>query len=424
MRTSRSILSLTCAFLIAALPQLLLAQEWTRYRGPNGSGLSDAETIPTRWSESSYNWKVELPGPGHSQPVFWGEKIFLTSALKEGAQRVVLCLRAKDGGVEWKKELEAATHPKHVRNTYASSTPAVDEERVYVVFSIPASYSIRAFDHGGKELWSRDLGPFKSQHGNGSSPIVFQELVVLGDEQDGESSILALDRKSGEVKWKVVRTTAEVAYGTPCILSEGGRSSLIFSSHAHGLTSIDPSSGAVNWEARVWDKRTVSSPVLAPGLVIGTCGSGGGGNFLAAVRPGGKGDVTKSHLAYKLPNAENQPKSIPYVPTPLVKGDLLFLWGDHGVLSCVEVSTGKLVWQERAGGEYSGSPVCVGERLFCISEDGEVVVAAAAREFKVLARNPLGEGSRSTPAVAGGRMYLRTYTHLFSVGGKRAGEVP
>jgi outer membrane protein assembly factor BamB len=151
---------------------------------------------------------------------------------------------------------------------------------------------------------------------------------------------------------------------------------------------------------------------VASGLVIGTCGSGGGGNYLVAVKPGGSGDVSNSHVAYKLT------KVMPYVPTPITNGDLLFLWGDKGVVTCVNAPTGETVWAERVGGNFFGSPIRVEDRLYCLSADGDCVVLTATSQFKVLARNPLGEGSHSTPTVAGGRLYLRTFSHLISIGGK------
>jgi outer membrane protein assembly factor BamB len=388
------------------------AQEWTRYRGPNGTGAGEAGGIPVRWGDTDYDWKVDLPGAGHSEPVIWGEKVFLTSALDEGAVRLALCLRSQDGGTEWTARFPSSTHGKHRRNSHASSTPAADKDRIYCVFSTPAAYTVRALDHAGKEIWVRDLGPFVSQHSDGASPILFEDKLILPNEQDGKSFVAALDRATGRVVWNVGRRTEEVAYGTPCIHAPpGGRPEIILSSHAHGISSLDPATGATNWEALVYDKRTVSSPVLAGGLAIGTCGSGGGGNFLVAVKLGGKGDVTATHVAYKLT------KSMPYVPTPLVMDDLLFCWGDGGVVSCVEAPTGKVLWQERVDGAFSGSPVRAGDRIYAMSEGGDVFVVAAKRTFELLARNPLGEGSHSTPAIAGGRIYFRTFGKLLAIGG-------
>ncbi|MGH7377723.1 MAG: PQQ-binding-like beta-propeller repeat protein, partial [Candidatus Methylomirabilales bacterium] len=404
--------------LAVLLGAVLPAQEWTRFRGPDGSGLSGATTIPAGWSESSCNWRVKLPGIGHSAPVLWGEKVFLTSAEGEGAERLVLCLRAADGSTAWARRYASKTFKKHQRNSYATSTPATDAERVYAVFSTPEAYHLRALDHTGGEVWSRDLGPYTSNHGDGASPVVFEDLVVLGNEQDGESFLIALDRKTGETRWKTSRATANTAYATPAVYREGDRPALLFSSQAHGVYSVDARTGEPIWEAKVFDKRAVSSPIFAGGLAIGTCGSGGGGSYAVGVRPGGKGDVAGSRVAWKLTRA------IPYVPSPIAKGDLLFLWGDMGIVTCAEISTGKVLWQNRVGGNYSGSPVCAGERIYCISDDGEAVVIAASREYKLLARNPLGEASRSTPAVAGGRMYLRTESHLISVGGRKPEGIP
>jgi outer membrane protein assembly factor BamB len=344
--------------------------------------------------------------------VIWGGRVFLTSSEDGGAERIVLGLNADTGDIEWTRRYESRSLEKNRLNSYASATPAVDREHLYVVFATPDSYMVRALDHSGEDVWKHDLGSFQAQHGAGASPILLRDLLVMPNEQDGRSFVVALERSTGEIRWKTERRSSKAAYGTPCVYREAdGREAILLSSQAHGLSSLDAVTGKPNWEATVFDKRTVSSPLCGKGLAIGTCGSGGGGNYLVAVRTGGEGDVTSSHAAYKLV------QSIPYVPCPIVLGDLLFLWNEKGIVTCVELQTGETVWRERVGGRYFGSPVCIRKRLFCMSEEGEVVVLAAAPEFEVLARNALGEGSRSTPAVAGGWMYLRTYTHLLRVGG-------
>lgn len=415
---------------LMALGQLALvghaaAQEWTRFRGPNGTGVSEATTVPAEWTEDDYNWKVELPGIGHSSPVAWGDKIFLSSAFEDTGQRIVLCTSAADGSVVWERRFDSTVHPKHARNSFASSTPAVDEKHVYVVWSTPEEYTLRAFDHDGRDAWQLDLGPFAGEHSCGTSPIVYQDRVILGGDQgrsngpndDVRSFLIAVDRLTGKTCWRTDRRTKHAAYSTPCVYqTEGQPAELIFNSGAHGISGIDPQTGATNWELAVFDKRSVSSPVVAAGLVFGTCGSGGGGNYVAAVRPGSAGRAgsgSPAELVYRID------ESAPYVPTLVARGDLVFLWGDKGVASCVRAATGQLVWRERVGGNYSGSPVWVGGRLYSIDDDGVVVVLAASEKFELVARNPLGEESRSTPAVAGGRMYLRTYSHLFSVGGRK-----
>ena len=400
--------------LILAVPlQQSSAQEWTRFRGPNGTGIAEAAPVPVQWTEDDYNWKVELPGVGHSSPVIWGDRIFLTSAISEDARRFVLCYRTTDGQLLWARDFGLAPHTKHQRNSFASSTPALDADHVYVTWTDPQRYTLMALDHHGNDVWNRDLGTFESQHSGGTSPIVYGELVVIGSDQDGQSSLVAVDRLTGRDRWRTPRRPSFVAYSTPCVYKPpGGSVELIFNSGSHGISGIDPKTGKTNWELAVFDKRSVSSPVLADGLLIGSCGSGAGGNYVVAVRPGNIERNIEPQLAYKID------RSAPYVPTPLAKGDLLFLWSDKGVVTCVRAASGTTLWQQRVGGNFSGSPVCVGDRLYCISDEGDVFVLAAAEKFELLGRNPLGEPSRATPAVAGGSMYLRTYSHLVSIGGK------
>jgi outer membrane protein assembly factor BamB len=393
------------------------AQDWTRFRGPNGTGVSEATTVPAQWAEKDINWRVELPGIGHSSPVLWGDRIFLTSAFEDTAIRLVLCLNAGDGQILWQRKYPSSMHTKHKFNSFASSTPCVDAEHVYCCWSTPEEYTLVALNHDGNEIWRKNLGPYVSQHSCGVSPVVYDDLVVLGNDQgdenhQGTSSLLAVDRHTGELRWKLDRRTATVAYSTPCVYQpQDGEAELIFNSESHGITSVDPTSGRVNWEINVFKKRSVSSPVIAAGLIFGSCGSGGGGNYVVAVRP--PSDKSSSpEIAYKVET------SAPYVPTPVALGNLLFLWSDNGIVSCIRAGTGETVWQKRVGGNYHGSPVCAGRRLYCLREDGEVTVVAADEKYELLGRNPLGEESRSTPAVADGRMYLRTCSHLVSVGGR------
>lgn len=408
--------TLVFVLLSGAFESSVAAQEWTRFRGPNGAGYAEAN-IPGEWSEKDYNWRAELPGIGHSCPVFWGDKIFLTSAFEDTCTRIVLCLDAADGKILWRREFTSTVHTKHKMNSYASCTPAVDAERVYVAWTAPEEYTLMALDHEGNDVWHRNLGPFVSQHSGGTSPIIYQDLVIIGNEQgdedkNGISFLAAFDRRTGEPRWQRARQTENVAYSTPCVFSQPGKpDELIFNSGAHGITSIDPQTGNVNWEIDVLDKRSVSSPVIAGGLIFATCGSGGGGNYVAAVRPPAKkGD--QPEIAYRVDD------SAPYVPTVVAKDDRIFLWSDAGVVSCLEASTGKQIWKKRVGGAYSGSPVIAGDKLVCMSMDGTAVVVAASDEYELLGKNSLGEESRSTPSIAGGRLYLRTYSHLISLGGK------
>jgi outer membrane protein assembly factor BamB len=425
---------LLCALALIAGGSPLVAQEWTRFRGPNGQGISDAKTIPVEWKKSDFNWKVELPAGGHSSPVLWGDKVFLTCADDaKTAERQVVCLQAADGKILWTRKYSSTFHRKHPLNSFASATPAVDEERVYVAWSTPEAYTLLALDHAGKELWQQKLGGFVSQHSCGTSPVVFEDLVILGNEQDdvdkvdmnmkGNSSLVALDRKTGEIRWQTPRRSDLVAYSTPCLYEpKGGPTQLIFNSKAHGMTSIDPHSGQVNWEISqvaggpLLTMRSVSSPVLTGEFITATCGQGNGGNYLVAIRPGDPKAGREPQRVYRV----EQKEGAPYVPTPIAKGNLLFLWGDGGIVSCLDSRSGKLIWTKRVGGNFYGSPVCVNDKLYAVSSKGQVVVLAASAKYDLLARNELDDICHSTPAVAGGRMYVRTYKHLFSVGGKDA----
>jgi outer membrane protein assembly factor BamB len=390
-------------------------QEWTRFRGPNGSGISAAKTIPTKWTEQDFNWKVPLPGAGHSSPVLWGDKIFLTTGDSQTNRLWVLCLSASQGRIMWQKAFPLSPYRKNANNSVASSSPAVDEQRVYVCWTVPERLTLMALDHAGNKVWDRDLGPYVGQHGSGVSPIVCEDQVILANEQDGPSFVIAVDAATGHTRWKTPRKATTAAYSTPCLYQpKDGKPALIFSSESHGIYAVEPASGKVLWElADAFDKRVVSSPVVAAGLIIGSCGSGGGGSYLVAVRPGESATTRKAELAFTIR------KSAPYVPTSVGVGNLLFLWGDDGTVTCVQAASGEVAWQERLGKHFFSSPVCVDGRLFCVSTTGEVVVLRASDRFELLARNPLSETTHSTPAVAGGRMYIHTTKHLISIGGRK-----
>jgi len=416
--------------LLAVLPIAIFAsrvegQEWTRFRGPNGSGVSHAKTIPANLTAADINWKVELPGVGHSSPVLWGEKIFVTSAGENEGGLNVLCLEAADGKVRWKKEFPLTPFAHHKFNSFASSTPAVTGSAVYVAWNEPEHYFLAALDHEGATLWQRDFGPYVSQHASGTSPIVVGDKVILGGEQDGqefvpgstrsgESFIVAVDAKTGATLWQTPRRSVVVAYSTPCVRDEkNGKQSLIFSSQAHGIYALDLETGKVLWEYdKAFDKRTVSSPLLAGDLILASCGVGGGGSYVTAIKPADATGSGTPELAWQLK------KTAPYVPTGVAVGDLAWLWSDGGILTCIHTPTGEVRFQERVGGNFFGSPVWVDGRLFCVSTSGEVNVVEASDKFHVLQKFPLEELCHSTPAVAGGRMYIRTEKHLVSLGGK------
>jgi len=414
MNRLRSVAAVLMLLLVPCVAGAADGDNWPRFRGPNGAGTSDATTIPARWTEKDYNWKVELPGGGHSSPVVWGDRIFVTSGMDDTGRRIILCLKAADGSCLWKREYESSVCKMNSYNSYASVTPAVDADYVFVSWAVPEKYTVVALDHAGREVWQRDLGPWVSQHGHGASPIVWGDLVIVPNDQDGKSFVVALDSKTGQTRWQTERKSGKAAYATPVLFGPADSPQVALGSTAEGMYGIDAKTGKPLWAvADVFPtpKRVVASLVEVGGLVLGQCGEGGISLHIVAVRPPAKAGG-KAEVAWKIA------KPPAYVPMAVAKGDLVFLWGDAGTVLCVRAAGGEEVWREKVGGNFFGSPVCVGGRLYCISTKGEVVVVAAAEKYELLGRNPLGEKSHATPAVAGGRMYLRTWSHLFSIGGK------
>ncbi|HVW02521.1 MAG TPA: PQQ-binding-like beta-propeller repeat protein [Planctomycetaceae bacterium] len=412
---SRSCRWLTGLLALCALTNAGFAQEWTRFRGPNGAGQSDAAGIPTEWTETDYAWKVALPGIGHSSPVIWGDQVFVTSADQKSGERYLVCVNANTGDVVWKKPFAGSTYQHHKQNALASSTPAVDEKHIYSAWAGPEEYVVIAHSHAGDEVWRKDLGPYISRHGFASSPIVHEGLVIITNDQEGSgSSVVAFDAANGKVKWTTPHKTLSgqnASYATPIVYEpKSGPEQLIVFSWAHGMQSLDPKSGKSNWEDAVFPKRPVGSPIIVKDLLIGNCGDGGGDNTVVALDIPARKNA-KPKVEYTLGKS-----TAPYVPTLVAAGDLVFLWGDKGIVTCIDAPSGKQHWRERVGGNYSGSPIRVQDRIYCMSAEGECVVLAASDKFQVLARNPLGEGSRATPAVADGRMFLRTESHLLAIG--------
>lgn len=388
---------------------------WDRFRGPNGSGLAQADSLPTSWTSADYKWRVKLPGLGYSSPVIWADRVFVTCCTPETPARTVCCLRASDGGLIWKQTFPAVAHSMHQFNTYAVTTPALDGQRLYLSWASPEQYVVLALDQQtGRELWRRELGPFVAEHGFGSSPMLCEEKVIIVGDQDppAESFVVALDRATGQIAWRTARRSVRTAYSTPCVYEPAdGPAQLILTSTAHGMTGIDPQTGRILWELPdVFDQRVVASPVVVGDLVIGSCGVGRQGTRLIAVRPGRPEKNRPPEIVYEVNG------SLPYVCTPVAFGGLLFLWNDQGVATCVDAQSGQLRWRERLGGTFFGSPVCVAGRLYCMSREGEMVVLKAADRYELLARFSLEEPTNATPAVAGGVMYLRTNSHLMAIG--------
>lgn len=385
------------------------AEEWNRFRGPNGSGYAVAPDLPVAWTEADYRWKAALPGTGISSPIVWGSKLFVTSA--DAEKRWLLCLDTETGKTVWSREFPFTVYKKHDVNSYATSTPTADEQHVYTLWQSPESSVLLALDHNGRDVWKHEFGGFLGGHGGGISPIVYDGMVIVANEQEGPSYLTALDTKTGQERWKLPRSTKRASYATPCIFARDNRpAEIIITEWKQGITGIDAKTGRKNWEVSVFGEsteRAVSSPIVAGDLVIGTCGFVTGNKHTVAIRPGDK----------SAPEVYRIERNVSYLPTSLVFGEWLFSWSELGIVSCYEVATGQQVWQQRIGGKFSSSPVCNGRALYNVNEDGVVIALAAGATFQELGRSELGEHCQSTPAIAQGKMFLRTASHVFAVGG-------
>jgi outer membrane protein assembly factor BamB len=410
-------LQLLALLLISSVSALhCSAQQWTRFRGPNGTGVNSGASIPSHWTDKDIHWSIELPGRGHSSPVIWANKIFVTSADLHAPKLHLSCINTGNGQPFWQKDFDLVPYPLHQYNTFATSTPTVDAKAVYLTWLTRGHYMLGAFDHSGQQVWVRDLGSFESQHGSGASPIVYNDMVFATKDPDGESFMIAVNAADGTTRWQTPLHGTRADYATPCLYQTGSDDPavLVFTSMDDGVLALDPATGHKAWQLdKVFSLRCVSSPVLASGVIVGSCGSGGGGNYVAAVRPPDKTSSHKPELAYTIR------KAAPYVPTSVAVGQWLFLWSEAGIVSCLEAPTGAVKWQERVGGNYFASPICIDGRLFGVSTTGQVVVLEASDTFHELARNTLPEGTQATPAVDGGRLYIRTFEHLISIGGSR-----
>jgi outer membrane protein assembly factor BamB len=398
------------------------ANNWPRFRGANGQGISTDKAIPSKWSAEDYRWKVTLPGGGHSSPVVWGDKVFVTCADDRTLKGILLCLRAADGGESWRKETSLDKVRMNALNNYATATPALDAEHVYVFWPGVEETTLTALTQEGREVWAAKLPGNRTQHGMGSSPVVVGDYVILTREQDQKtggtipSACLALDRRNGHVQWRYEHPkNANASYSTPSVYRDPqGREALVFTGNLHGIAALDPATGKLLWQTpAALPARVVSSPVLAGEIILGTCGEGGRGVRLAAIRPPEAGSSEVKEV-YGLNSAV-----VPYVPTSVVHEEFFFGFHDGGVVSCFRMATGEVLWSQKPAGRFFGSPVCVDGKLYCITVDGDVVVLKAGPAYELLAVNPLGEKSHATPAVADGRMFLRTLSHLTCVGGAK-----
>jgi outer membrane protein assembly factor BamB len=417
----RSCSWLLCAALFGSHLLSADAENWPRFRGPTGQGISSETGLPTEWSaEENIAWKTPIPGEGWSSPSVFDDRIFVTSATDEGKSCHVICVDRKSGEIVWDKEVFTQV-PKHKRedNSYATPTPVTDGKHVYAVFS---SGGIAALTIDGEVVWTNDDIEFFSQHGLGASPILYENLLIMpfDGSSEGEDSLigfkkpwdgavlLALNKDMGKEVWRGSRGMSRLAHVTPNILKEGSSAQLI-SAAGDAIQGHDPKTGELIWTVYSRGEGVTPSIVLAEGLIY-TC-SGFEEPTIRVVKPGGKGDVTETHIAWE------QKQGVPSLSSLLYVAPYIYAVTDAGIVNCFDAKTGEEVWQKRIGGKHAASPIYADGKIYFLTDlDGETVVIKPGDKYEELARNLLGEACKASIAVSQGNLFIRSDKHLFCIG--------
>jgi outer membrane protein assembly factor BamB len=417
--------------LLLTLP-CLMAQagaDWPQFRGSGGDGHSDARDLPLVWSETqNVVWKTAIHDRGWSSPVVFGNQIWLTTATRDGRNLHALCVDRESGRIIRDLKLFEVAQPQyaHPFNTYASPTPVIEAGRVYLTFGSPGTACIDTKSF--RALWERRDIECNHFRGAGSSPIIFQNLLIMHFDGSDHQFVIALDKRTGRTVWQTKRSidfqdiepdgkiAAEgdyrKAFATPHVARINNRWELI-SLGAKAAYAYDPFTGKELWRVEERAQHSASTrPVIGHGMIFYPTGFSTGQLF--AVRIGGAGLITDTHVAWRVKRGVSNKPSI------LLIGDLIFMIGDTGIASCVEAKTGEIVWQKRIGGEYSASPVYADNKIWLFSEDGKTTVIKPGRTFELLAENQLDEGFLASPAIAGRAFFLRTRTHLYRIEKKSA----
>lgn len=422
MRMRDRLFTLSLSLLTASIASA--DENWTQFRGSGAQGHSEAKGLPTEWSEeSNIVWKTPIDGKAWSSPVVWGDRIWVTNANSKGTSLSVLCLNKKTGKNIYDQELCTVKDPQfcHAFNSYASPTPILEEGLVYLTFGSPYTACLEA--ESGKVVWERKDFVCDHFRGSGSSPVIYKNLLILHFDGADHQFVVAMDKKTGDTVWKTTRSVdykdldtagkpkrngdMRKAFGTPLIVKAEGKDILV-GAGAMALYGYDPMSGKELWRVdTIGTHSTACRPVAGHGLVFATMGFSKG--LLIAVRPDGRGEVTKSHVAWKYS------KAAPKKPSLLLDGDLVFMIDDGGIAACIEAKTGNEIWKERIGGNFSASPILADGNIYLFDEDGQGTVIEAARKFKLVARNGLDAGCMGSPAVSGDLLIVRTKKALYGI---------
>ncbi len=403
---------LVLAAIIWAIGAVTKAAEgdWPWWRGPALDGIARA-SAPTKWSATeNVAWVADVPGRGHSSPVVCGEHVFLTSADEQAGTQSLVAFARKSGKKLWVTAAHQQTLPKkHPKNSHASATLACDGERVYAAFVSGGALHVTAVRLNGAIDWQRPVGTFRSEHGYACSPVLYKSLVIVNGDSLQGSFLAALERRTGEVAWKIDRPSIgrHGNYATPVVAYVSGKDQLLL----HGMsetTSYDPATGKQFWRCDGPAEVAACTPAASDSLVFSSAGFPE--KELLAIRADGTGDVTQTHVVWRTK------QGVTYVPSPLYHEGRLYIVNDGGVATCFDAKTGKQIWQERLGGAFSSSPVLAGNKIYIANEAGKLYVLKASPQFEALATNDLADGGFATPAVAGGQIFIRTNTKLYCIG--------
>jgi len=384
---------------------------WPRFRGPSGQGDTTAKSLPVTWDKNGKNvaWRVKLPWPGNSSPVVWGERIFLTGANEKGTERFVACFDRRDGRLLWNKQVPPRPPEPQVRdkNGYASATPVTDGERVV---SFLGSCGLVCHDFDGNLLWQYDALKFHIMHGTGSSPLIYQDLVIFAhDQNQADSVFLALDKRTGKKVWERKRSKA-MTWSTPVVVHVSDHDELIFAG-GETVRGYDPLTGKELWVLRGPTHEVIPTIVIGPDLLYSASGRNGP---TLGLRPGGKGDVTETHLAWRTVRGG------PHVPSPILVGGRLYTVNDTGIVTCLHAQTGRLIYQERLHDRFSASPVEAGGLIYFPAESGITYVVKAGDTFELAAKNDLGAPILASFAVVDGQILARAQDELVCIGERKA----
>jgi hypothetical protein len=405
-----------CLFLAASLPLAGLtprvtAENWPAWRGPRGDGTSLEASTPTEWSATSnIAWKVVVPGAGHSSPIVWDDRVFTATAMPETKERVLVCFDRRTGQVLWRQTvLTAELESKSPENSFASCTPATDGERVYVAFLDIKQVVVAAFDFSGKQLWLVRPGQFQNDHGFSSSPILYQDKVVLSAQGKQGNFLVALSRADGHTLWKNALEHPSNSFGQPLARLLGGRSQIILCGDK-AVTSFSPADGTRLWFVESPSTDFVITPVFSEqvGLLLTT--SSWPKKELQAIKPDGQGDVTESKIVWR------SVSGAPYVPSPIAADRFFLTVGEAGnEICCFDAASGQILWHKSFGHSHA-SPMSAGGLVYFLNDRGVTHVIKAGEKYQLVASNDLGEKCFASPALSRSQIFLRGATNLYCIG--------